>query len=167
MTIEIISWSISTKVWDRAGIELTTHGSAVRLASVARHVTDCATRPGLGWIRYRVLLKGSGSSKSQTSYPLITPNTLPLSHCTPHKPQGSAALPRGAMGLSAVCDCGISWSYSLFFSYRQVWVKFKDFSRTSKASPTVFKDLKLMKNTDLSVKSLLQKCVIEIMETLV
>ena len=23
------------------------------------------------------------------------------------------ALPRGAMGLSAVCDCGISWSYSL------------------------------------------------------
>ena len=28
------------------GIELTTPGSAVRLASVARHVTDCATRPG-------------------------------------------------------------------------------------------------------------------------
>ena len=27
-------------------IELTTPGSAVRLASVARHVTDCATRPG-------------------------------------------------------------------------------------------------------------------------
>ena len=25
------------------------------------------------------------------------------------------ALPRGAMGLSAVCDCGISWSYSQFF----------------------------------------------------
>ena len=24
------------------------------------------------------------------------------------------ALPRGAMGLSAFCDCGISWSYSLF-----------------------------------------------------
>ena len=23
------------------------------------------------------------------------------------------ALPRGTMGLSAVCDCGISWSYSL------------------------------------------------------
>ena len=29
-----------------AGIELATSGSAVRLASVARHVTDCATRPG-------------------------------------------------------------------------------------------------------------------------
>ena len=35
------------KVWDRVGIELATPGSAVRLASVARHVTDCATRPGL------------------------------------------------------------------------------------------------------------------------
>ena len=42
---EIISWSISTKVWDRAGIKLATPGSAVRLASVAKHVTDCATRP--------------------------------------------------------------------------------------------------------------------------
>ena len=46
MTIEIISWSISTKVWDQAGIELATPGSAVRHASVDRHVTDCATRPG-------------------------------------------------------------------------------------------------------------------------
>ena len=46
MTIEINSWSISTKVWDLAGIELATPGSAVRLASVARHVNDCATRPG-------------------------------------------------------------------------------------------------------------------------
>ena len=26
---------------------------------------------------------------------------------------GWVALSRGAMGLSAVCDCGISWSYSL------------------------------------------------------
>ena len=34
------------KVWDRAGIELAIPGSAVRLASVARHVTDCATRSG-------------------------------------------------------------------------------------------------------------------------
>ena len=40
MNIEIISWSISTKEWDRAGIKLATPGSAVRLASVARHVTD-------------------------------------------------------------------------------------------------------------------------------
>ena len=47
MTVEIISRSISTKVWDRAGIELATPGSAVRHASVARHATDCATGPGL------------------------------------------------------------------------------------------------------------------------
>ena len=33
------------KVWDRAGIKLETPGSAVRLTSVPRHVTDCATRP--------------------------------------------------------------------------------------------------------------------------
>ena len=46
MTVEIISWSISTKVWDRAGIKLATPGSAVRHTSVARHITDCAMRPG-------------------------------------------------------------------------------------------------------------------------
>ena len=46
MTVEIISWSISTKVWNRAGIELATPGSAVSFASVTKHVTDCATRPG-------------------------------------------------------------------------------------------------------------------------
>ena len=34
------------KVWNRAGIELATPGSAVSFASVTRHVTDCATRPG-------------------------------------------------------------------------------------------------------------------------
>ena len=43
MTVEIISWSISTKVWDRAGIELATPGIAVRHASVARHVTEQAS----------------------------------------------------------------------------------------------------------------------------
>ena len=47
MTVKIISRSISTKVWDRAGIELATPGSADRHASAARHVTDCATRPGI------------------------------------------------------------------------------------------------------------------------
>ena len=36
-----------------------------------------------------------------------------------------------------------------------------------KASLTVFEDLKLMKNTDLSIKIVLQKCYTEIMETLV
>ena len=41
ITIDVISWSISTKVWDRA----LAPESAVRNASVARHVTDWATRP--------------------------------------------------------------------------------------------------------------------------
>ena len=54
MTVEIISWSISTKVWDRAGIELATPGSAVSFASVTRHVTDCATRPGMFWLRSKI-----------------------------------------------------------------------------------------------------------------
>ena len=43
--VEIISSSISRKVWDRGGIELENPGSAVRLASVARHVIDCAKLP--------------------------------------------------------------------------------------------------------------------------
>ena len=46
MTVAIISQSISSKVWGRVGIELVTSVSAVRHASAARHVTDCATRPG-------------------------------------------------------------------------------------------------------------------------
>ena len=51
MTVEIILWSISTKVWDWAGIA--TPGSAVRLAYVARHVTDCAMWPG-SWLYVNV-----------------------------------------------------------------------------------------------------------------
>ena len=50
MTVDTISWSISMKVWDRAGIELATPGSVVRLASVARHVTDCTMWPGHQWL---------------------------------------------------------------------------------------------------------------------
>ena len=40
MTVEIISQSISMKVWDGAGIKLANPGSAVRLA------TDSSTGPG-------------------------------------------------------------------------------------------------------------------------
>ena len=40
MAVEIISGSISTKVWDWARIKLATPGSAVR------NVTDCALLPG-------------------------------------------------------------------------------------------------------------------------
>ena len=50
MTIEIISRSISTKVWERAGIQLGIPGSSVRCASVVRHVTECATLPGQWFI---------------------------------------------------------------------------------------------------------------------
>ena len=39
MTVKIISWLISTKVWDRAGIELVTRRTAGRHASVVRHAT--------------------------------------------------------------------------------------------------------------------------------
>ena len=38
-------------------------------------------------------------------------------------------------------------------SYMQVWVKFKDFSRTSQDYPTIFKT-----KSYLSVKILLMKC---------
>ena len=45
MAVEIISWSISMKVWDRAWIKLATPGCPVRHASVARHVTDSTMCP--------------------------------------------------------------------------------------------------------------------------
>ena len=51
MSIEIISWSISTWVWDLAGITLATPGSAVRHVSAVKHVTDCPTQPGFPFIR--------------------------------------------------------------------------------------------------------------------
>ena len=43
-------------------------------------------------------------------------------------------------------------------AYRQVCVKFKDFSRTSKDFPTVFKVLNFIKNTNFYVKILFLKC---------
>ena len=46
MTVEIISRSISMKIWDWAGIEIATPGSAVRHVSAARHIMDCALQPG-------------------------------------------------------------------------------------------------------------------------
>ena len=52
MTVEIISWSTSMKVWDWAGIKLATPGSAVRLPSVARHVQ---------WFIYNFGLMGPGT----------------------------------------------------------------------------------------------------------
>ena len=43
-------------------------------------------------------------------------------------------------------------------SYRQVLVKFKDFSRPSKSLSNSFQGLNGNENTDLRVESLLQKC---------
>ena len=43
-------------------------------------------------------------------------------------------------------------------SYREVCVKFNDFSRTSQDFPTVFKDYNFRKILDLSAKILLRKC---------
>ena len=40
MIVEIISWSISIKVWDWVRIELVIPGSAFG------HTTNCTTRPG-------------------------------------------------------------------------------------------------------------------------
>ena len=45
-------------VWDRAQIELVTHGSAVRRESVVRNVTDCAFLCDMmmeNWILIQVL----------------------------------------------------------------------------------------------------------------
>ena len=39
---------------------------------------------------------------------------------------GCVALPRGAMGLSSVCDCGIFWSYSLTIfdkTWSLIWIQ--------------------------------------------
>ena len=48
MALELnIPRSISLKVWDRAGIELTTPGSAVRHISAIRHFNDCAVCPSM------------------------------------------------------------------------------------------------------------------------
>ena len=48
MTVEIISLSISTTVWDRIGVKFTTPGSAVRHLSAARHVTVKQVCPPVG-----------------------------------------------------------------------------------------------------------------------
>ena len=48
ITVEIISWSISMKVWEWVVIELGTPGSAVR------HITNCATRFGMTFLTPRL-----------------------------------------------------------------------------------------------------------------
>ena len=62
--------------------------------------------------------------------------------------------------IGAVCSGSMLFAYIL-----NVSVMLGNYLQ--QASPTVFKDFKLMKNTDLSVQILLQKCKTEIMETLI
>ena len=52
MIVEIILRSISTKVWNQAGIELETPGSAIRLA------TDCAARPSAKILKSNIGITG-------------------------------------------------------------------------------------------------------------
>ena len=72
MTVEIISWSISTKVWDPTGIKLATPGSAVRHASVARQVTDCATQPRNGWFVTTLMSQSTAKHVETVILPDIT-----------------------------------------------------------------------------------------------
>ena len=51
MTIEIISLSIYTKVWDRTGIKLATPGSAVRLAIDTKSYVYSTVKPQLPVLR--------------------------------------------------------------------------------------------------------------------
>ena len=94
MTVEIISWSISTKVWYRAGIELATPGSAVRHASVARHVTDCATRPG----ELSMIISGQVVTvKEMTAYLAIAEHSI----CQPGRPSPQGDSQKGSPGFLA------------------------------------------------------------------
>ena len=71
MAVEIISCSISTKVWDRAGIELVTPGSAVRHVSAARHVTDYTTCPGGNTLGISSLITGIDFIRKNRCLPLL------------------------------------------------------------------------------------------------
>ena len=64
------SRSISMKVLDRTGIELATSGSAVRLASVARYVTDCATWPDTLLTQQPLILKWTGPTDKTAKFHL-------------------------------------------------------------------------------------------------
>ena len=64
---------------DRAGIELATPGIAVRHASVARHVTDCATRPGQSvskYMNYLYLLKCRHYKPCKPILSILTSNDI-------------------------------------------------------------------------------------------
>ena len=60
------------KVCDRAGIKLATPDSAVRLAFVARHITNCATRPSIGFWESGIQYPVSGKPMGELTFLLMT-----------------------------------------------------------------------------------------------
>ena len=82
MTVEIISLSISTKVWDLVGIELATPGSAFSLTSVARLVTDCANGHTESNQICLVTYLQEWVSRSITSFCFLDPPCMGPSECT-------------------------------------------------------------------------------------
>ena len=69
MTVEFISWSISTKIWDRAEIKLVTPRSAVRQASAVWHANVLA---GNTFIQYLALLWDIAFHEMYNKYNEIT-----------------------------------------------------------------------------------------------
>ena len=88
--------------------------------------TDCAHKFECGGLSVRVLFYFAGLVISRFCGGFELENSFAMQyflsfivfvlHVFLVSRDGWAALPRGVMGLSAVCDCGISWSYSLTMS---------------------------------------------------
>ena len=118
MTVEIISLSISTKVWDQAGIELATPGSAVSFASVTRHVTDCATRLDEGeWdsdITHRRSWRNQPAHQQHPLGNLLLSAETFFSGCSPVKVINTSICNTIVDRRDHVLYCG-AYVYSLFF----------------------------------------------------
>ena len=65
------------EVWDLAGIELVTPGSAVRHVSAFRHVTDCATCPDMKRDMTKVMKFFSYSTQLSTKFILLINVKMP------------------------------------------------------------------------------------------
>ena len=69
----------------RVGIKLVTPGSAVRLASVARHVTDCATPPGTALYEPWKLYTYNKCSKISNTFLFLFSNEMLVIRAETHK----------------------------------------------------------------------------------
>ena len=103
------------KVWERAGIELATFGSAVRLASVVRHITDCASCPVRrenGFISFH---ESKEEGKDQESMQLrTTPDSEHHMGNTKHKKIHHTRDSRGQPFLESV-ECLLSQQFLLYW----------------------------------------------------